>query len=311
VETDARLATWCELHLGSAPRERFFGADHLSEVHGLLLADGRRVVLKVRGRQERLHGCQAVQRAVWEAGIPCPEPLAGPLELAPDEPLAWVSAEAWVDADEVRVPEPAFYARLLAEITTAAPAVDDVPSLEPTVPWLWFDHDDPARAWPPPASDRWDPHRIEADLPPFALDAARRSRARLLADDVGALPVVVTHGDLSGINTRWWDDERCVVHDWDSVVALPEAVVAGSTAGDFASHDRTRLATLEQTERFLEAYAEARGRPWTAAETEIAYAACAWLAAYNVAFEFLKDGPYPVTEQFAMDVAERLRRAGA
>ena len=54
--TDDRLATWCVRHLDSAPVERFFGADHLSEVHGLRLADGRKVVLKLRGRQERLHG---------------------------------------------------------------------------------------------------------------------------------------------------------------------------------------------------------------------------------------------------------------
>jgi hypothetical protein len=323
VGIDDRLVRWCERHLGSGPAERFFGADHLSEVHGLRLADGREVVLKLRGRLERPLGCDAVHRAVWAAGIPSPEPLVGPQALADDEPDRWVTAEEWVPASEIRVPEPGLYARLLAQITAAAPDVADVPSLAPTVPWLWFDHDDPGRTWPPPAHDRWDPHRIEAELPPFALDAARRARARLLADEIRALPTIITHGDLSGINTRWWADDHdtggfgrvvrplFVVHDWDSVVALPEAVVAGSTAGDFVSHDRTRLAPLAQTERFLAAYAEARGRPWTAAETEIAYAADAWLAAYNVAFEHLKDGPYPVTEQFAVDAAEILRRAGA
>jgi hypothetical protein len=61
---DERLAAWCRRHLGSAPVERFFGADHLSQVHGLRLADGREVVLKLRGRQERLLGCHAVHRAV-------------------------------------------------------------------------------------------------------------------------------------------------------------------------------------------------------------------------------------------------------
>jgi hypothetical protein len=309
---DERLAAWCVRHLGSAPVDRFFGADHLSEVHGLQLADGRHVVLKVRGRQDRLRACHVVHRAVWEAGIPCPEPLVGPQALADDEPGRWVSAESWEDASEIRrgddVPE--VYAHLLADIVDASPPLASLPSLEPTVPWLWFDHANPARTWPPPASDRWDPHRIEADLPPIVLETARRSRARLLADDVRALAPVVGHGDLSGINARWRGDAP-VVHDWDSVVALPEAVLAGSTAADHVSDDRTRLATLEQTERFLAAYAAARGFEWTPSTTEIAHAAAAWLAAYNAAFEQLKDGPFPVTEQLLLDAAERLGRANA
>ena len=305
-----RLAAWCLHHLASAPVERFFGADHLSEVHGLRLADGRMVVLKLRGREERLHGCHAVHRAVWEAGIPCPEPLVGPRPLADDEPDVWVTAETWVDATEIRRGDdlPEVYAQLLADIVDASPAVDSVPSLEPPVSWLRFDHPDPHRTWPPPASDRWDPHRIEADLPTIVPETARRSRARLLAG--GAAERVVGHGDLSGLNARWRGADP-VVHDWDSVVALPEAVLAGSTAADFVSDERTRLATLEQADRFLAAYAAARGLTWTTDDLEIAHATGAWIAAHNAAFEYLKDGPYPVSEQLALDAAERLERAAA
>ena len=310
---DARLVRWCEQHLGSSPRERFFGADHLSQVHGVRLEDGREVVLKVRGRAERLLGCHAVHRAVWEAGIPCPEPLAGPEPLE-GEPDRWVSAETWVGGGELRVTDDVaeVYARLLAAIVAAAPAADAVPSLDPLVPWLWYDHDAAGRTWPPPASDRWDPHRIEAELPPFVLDTARRARARLLA--APELPVVVGHGDLSGLNARWWLRDGAwepVVHDWDSVVAVPEAVLAGSTAVDCVSSDVTRLATLEQTERFLDVYAAERGLTWTADELELAWAAGAWLAAYNAAFEHLKESERPVTKRLAVDAGERLRRAGA
>jgi hypothetical protein len=121
---------------------------------------------------------------------------------------------------------------------------------------------------------------------------------------------VVGHGDLSGLNTRWRGPSP-LVHDWDSVVALPEAVLAGSTAVDFVSDERTRLATLEQADRFLDAYAKARSLTWTADDLEIAHATGAWVAAHNAAFEFLKDGPYPVSEQLASDAEERLQRAGA
>ena len=312
ADVDDRLAAWCRRHLGSAPVERFFGADHLSQVHGLRLADGREVVLKLRGRQGRLLGCHAVHRAVWEAGIPCPEPLVGPQALADDEPDWWVTAEAWADASEIRTGDDLaeVYAGLMADIVAAAPAFGLLPSLEPPVPWLWFDHADPRRTWPPAASDRWDPHRIETELPPHIPATARRARARLLADGVRASGRVVGHGDLSGLNTRW-HGLHPIVHDWDSVVAMPEAVLAGSTAADHVSNDRTRLATLAQSDRFLVAYAAARGLSWTVTETEIAYAAGAWLAAYNAAFEHLKDGPYPVSEQLALDAEERLRRARA
>jgi hypothetical protein len=309
---DSRLASWCERHLGSAPAERFFGADHLSQVHGLRLDDGREVVVKLRGQAQRLLGCYAVHRAVWEAGIPCPEPLVGPQPLADDEPGWSVTAESWAGAAEIRRGDdiPEVYARLLADIIDAAPPLHSLPTLEPQVSWLWYDHDAPGRTWPPPASDRWDPHRIEAELPPVILDTARRARARLLADDVRALPRIVGHGDLSGLNARW-DGPHPIVHDWDSVVALPEPVLAGSTAADFVSDERTRLATLEQAERFLDAYADARRRTWTERELQIAYAAGAWLAAHNAAFEHLKNGPYPVGEQLALDAEERLRLADA
>jgi hypothetical protein len=70
------------------------------------------------------------------------------------------------------------------------------------------------------------------------------------------------------------------------------------------------MATLEQTERFLDVYAAERGLTWTAEELELAWAAGAWLSAYNAAFEHLKESDRPVTKRLALEWAERLRRAG-
>ena len=47
------VAMWCRL-LGSGPVATLFEAGYLSEVVGLRLADGRKVVLKVRDWQDRL-----------------------------------------------------------------------------------------------------------------------------------------------------------------------------------------------------------------------------------------------------------------
>jgi hypothetical protein len=313
---DPVLAGWCQHHLGSAAVEQFFGADHLSAVHGLRLADGRAVVLKVRGADARLVACTIVQRAVWQAGVWCPEPLAGPSWLSPEHPDTWVSAETWEGGGErrPRADPPVAYAGVLAAIVAVAPQPQTLPTLSPTVPWLGYDHDAPGRVWPPAASERWDPHRIERELPPVIVDVARRARLRLLAADAARLVLVVGHGDLSGLNARWFTAgsgvERCLVHDWDSVVAAPEAVLAGNAAADHASDDRSRLAPIGDTARFLDAYADARRRAWSPEETQIAWAAGAWVAAYNAAFEHLKGGPGPVTERLLEDGRERIARAG-
>ncbi len=312
---DAALSTWCAQHLGVPAVQRFFGADHLTEVHGLQLADGRRVVLKLRGVVPRVRGCVAVQAALWAAGVPCPRPLAGPSPM-PGRDDRWVTAEEWVGSGETRVrpDDPEVYARLLALIVSRAPAPADLPSLEPPVPWLRYDHGDATRTWPPPETEWWDPHRIA--LPGHVVGTARRVRGRLLAPDMRALAAVVGHGDLSGINVRWFPPStpdgrwRPVVHDWDSVVALPEAVLAGQTSGDFASHDVCRLASVAHSERFLAAYAVERSLRWTPTELEVAHAAALWVAAYNAAFEHLKGGAGPVSQRLAVDAERRLRLAG-
>jgi len=74
VGVDA-LAAWCERWLGAPPVAQLFEAGYLSLVQGLRLADGRQVVVKVRSRGSRLAGCAIVHRALWTAGLACPEPL--------------------------------------------------------------------------------------------------------------------------------------------------------------------------------------------------------------------------------------------
>jgi hypothetical protein len=90
------LSAWCREHLGAPVAERTFSAGNLSAVYGLRLADSRDIVLKVRPAEPRLDACTWVQRRMWEAGFPCPEPLAGPYPLGP----AAATAEAWLPGDE-------------------------------------------------------------------------------------------------------------------------------------------------------------------------------------------------------------------
>ncbi len=329
---DALLAAWCEVHLGSSPVAQFFGVDRLSSVRGIRLADGREVVLKVRGAQPRQEACAIVHRAMFQAGIPCPQPLVGLAPLGAGDAVVGrdqgdgsgvsassiaVSAETWEGEGVAAVGSLGArgYATLLAKMVAAAPAVVELPTLEPAVPWLNWAHGDPGRTWPPALSDRWDPHRIDRVIEPAVHEVARRARARLLRPDVTTLPLVAAHGDFEAQNCRWVPDgpggKRLVIHDWDSVVAMPEAVLAGNSAFTYASVDDCEISTLEQNDEFLASYAVERGRSWSALEWQVAHAAGAWVGAYNAAFEYLKGGPGPVAVGLRHQAGERLARAGA
>lgn len=328
---DPLLSAWCSRYLGSPAVEQFFGLQRLSSVHGLRLADGRHVVLKVREASPRWQACTDVHRVLWASGIPCPQPLVGPVPLVagPSAGLVFppaelsevadlvVNAETWEGEGRQGVApgDAASFAAMLARMVAAAPPIPTLGTLDPHVPWLWWDHGIPERIWCAPASYRWDPHRIVEQMPAEVVEAARRAKHRLLRADFATLPLVAGHGDFEAQNCRWVPDgdggEQLVVHDWDSVVARPEAVLAGNSASTFVARDDSAISSIADTEAFLAGYEAARGRPFSDLEREIAWATGVWVGGYNSAFEYLKEGPAGVTAGMLDQAEERLRRAGA
>jgi hypothetical protein len=300
---DEELAAWCRRWLGAEPVAALFQAGYLSQVTGLRLADGREVVLKARPPAARLAGCVAVQAALAGAGFPCPRPLAGP---APLGPLA-ATAEELVAGGDLLAPgpdAPGRFASLLAELVRLAPDPAAVPTLAPSPAWAAWDHDHPG-LWPPP-DDRagdLDDHPGPAWLDRVA--AAVRERLTGLR-----LPPVVGHADWESQNLRWRDGRPLAVHDWDSAVAQPEAVVAGMAAAVWpAAGGPGEGAAVEQTEAFLAAYERARERPWTPAERQACWAAGLWVRAFNAKKERMVGGG-PQLDRLAAEVTERTGRAG-
>ena len=100
-----------------------------------------------------------------------------------------------------------------------------------------------------------------------------------------------------------------MIHDWDSVVAMPEAVLAGNSAFTYVSVLDCEISSMAQNDEFLAAYAAERGRAWTELEWQVAHAAGAWVGAYNAAFEHLKGGPGPVTAGLREQAEEAAARA--
>ncbi len=300
---DEELAAWCRDRLGAEPEAVLFRAGYLSEVTGLRLADGREVVVKARPPAPRLRGCLAVQAALAGAGFPCPRPLAGPAPLGRLD----ATAEELVPGGDLLAPGPdaaGRFARLLAELVRLAPSPAAVPTLRPSPPWAAWDHDHPG-LWPPP--DDRDGNLDDHPGPAWLDRVAAAVRARLASL---RLPPVVGHADWESQNIRWREGRPLAVHDWDSAVVQPEAVVAGLAAAIWpAAGAPGQVATVEQTEQLLAAYERARGRPWTPAERQACWAAGLWVRAFNAKKQHSTGGG-PHLDRLAAEVPERAARAG-
>ena len=296
------LAVWCRRWLGAPPAAQLFEAGNLSTVKGLRLADGREVVIKVRPSEPRLAGCAIVHRALWAAGFPCPEPLAGP------QPLGGHAATAETLVPGAGEPPPeselaALSAAGLARLVELAPDPGSVPSLAPSPSWAGWDHPAP-ELWPA-AEDR------DVDLNAYPeprwlarVAAAVRGHLRGHAGDRE-----IGHGDWLPENLSWHGPHLIAVHDWDSVICQPEPAIAGLAAASFLGiDDPTAMANVEQSAAFLDAYQQARGRGWTRGDYAACWAAGLWQRAFDAKARSLDGDPEQILTRH--DARARLRLAG-
>jgi hypothetical protein len=297
-----RLARWCIEHLGSPPAEEIFRAGYLSVVIGLRLADGREVVVKVRPDSPRLAACVDVQRRMFQAGYPCPRPLTGAAALGRDVATAesYVPGGAMLpSADHASLA----FAEAFAWLIRLAPRPAEVSTLDPPPSWAAWNHGGDG-LWPSPEGH--DVNLNEVAGAEWIDDAGRRARDRLRA---GESEAVIGHCDWLAGNLRWSGNALLVVHDWDSVTADSEAVLVGFAAALYSTVNADKLATVEDTERFLGAYCHARGREFSAGELGRSWAAGVWTRAYDAKFQHAVS--QPITSLSEDEARERLRRAGA
>ncbi len=291
----ARLARWCTEHLGSPPAAEIFRSGYLSAVVGLRLADDRAVVVKVRPESPRIAACVEVQRRMFHAGYPCPQPLTGPAPFGHDV----ATAEAYVPGGAM-FPSADHAARAFAEafarLIRLAPRPAEVPGLDPAPSWAAWNHSGD-RPWPCP--DDPDVNLNDVAAPGWIDDAGRRARDRLRASESEA---VIGHCDWLAANLRWTGDELLVVHDWDSMTADSEAVLVGFAAALYSTVSADELATVEDTERFLDAYCHARGREFSTDELGV------WTRAYDAKYQHTVG--QPITSLSENEARERLRRTG-
>ena len=297
------LPGWCLDHLGGEPTGVLFQAKQISLVFGLRLTGGQDVVVKARADDGRAGSCVAAQARLAERGFPCARPLTpvtgvGSLAVHAEEfrPGGEVLCG---DSPDVAVRYAEVFAWLMAELAgvTVAPPL-------PNPPWVRWDHTD-SGLWP--AIGFLD-SRDQSVVPGDVADTAGRARRRILA---AGLPCVLGHADFEAQNLRWHGRQVWAVHDWDSLAWQPEAALAGAASGSFASSGPPTLAPVQSSEAFLAAYQDIRGRVFTAAEQDIAWAASVWMAAYNAREEALRGDTSLGRDALRAQAAERLRRANA
>jgi len=120
---------------------------------------------------------------------------------------------------------------------------------------------------------------------------------------------VIGHGDWHLGNLCWQGQQLIAVHDWDSVICQPEPAIAGLAAVSFRGiEDPARLARVEDSAAFLDAYQQARGRRWTAQDYAACWAAGLWQRTFDAKTQSLDGDPEQILTRHEAEA--RLRLAG-
>jgi hypothetical protein len=298
VVDDKTLGEWCHRYLEDGLGSVLFRSGHLSEVVGVQLTSGRQVVVKVRPYAPRLTGCLAVQRHLARMGFPCPAPLTGVTRLGVLAVTAETAMPGGGQLSATGGAEP--FAVLLARLIGSAPDPSRTPTLAPSPPWTGWDHPG-ALLWPDADDEGRDLNALSG--PRWVDDAARRVRDRLTASRAC---VRIGHGDWESQNIAWASGVPLAVHDWDSVIAQPEASIVGLAAAVWPAMGAPGgAASVAQTEEFIASYQVATARPWAQSEVQDAWAAGLWVRLFN-ARKDAADGGGPQLNRLEGEVDERL-----
>jgi Ser/Thr protein kinase RdoA (MazF antagonist) len=247
------------------------------------LADGVRVVVKAyqaRWHAPFLAAVHRVQHHLLGRGIPCPEPVAGPLPIL--RGLALIDAR--LPDPGIRPPTPTMLpisAAGLADVIHASRGVD--PSDLSPHP---MDASDQGGLYPTPHSPIFD-FGATVDGAEWIDELA--SAAREVRDERPG-ERVIAHSDWSARNVRMDEQRLLAVYDWDSLAVVPEPVAVGQAAATWSAIDDGQPApTCQEIAAYAYAYERARGRPFTEHEMRTLGAAALYVLAYTARCEHAVD----------------------
>jgi hypothetical protein len=121
-------------------------------------------------------------------------------------------------------------------------------------------------------------------------------------------PLIIGHGDWYTANLRWAGKGLLAAFDWDSVIAAPESVIVGLAAAVYPATYAGTEASIDESQRFLNAYTSARTRVFSDVELEEVWAAGLWNRSFDEKKQFSTEGK--VESLTESESVERRRRAG-
>ncbi len=283
------VVEFVEAALGIAVVRPWFFTLSVGPVAACELADARVVVVKVHPRRVRsstLAEMHRVQRHLVAHDFPAPVPVAGPLPF--DE--RWATIDSWLD-DQGNDFGPGAMRASAAGLARTVELARDVADVEV------FDHAMMARAvgarYPEPHSPLFDFSKPDARI--AAIDA--------LADDAVAVidaldaPRVVAHGDWSARNVRFGPEGLRGAYDWDSLIAIPEALAVGIAAAtwrSFGDADDAIAPDPSEVGEYLDHYEAGRRSPFSTSERRAVRAQALHTLCYTARCEISLGPGHPV-----------------
>jgi hypothetical protein len=275
---------FCLTELGSPVAVPLFYEASVGCVAGVVLEDGRRVVVKAQSLanpQTYLDASVRIQSTLVERGFPAPAVLRGPRPLA--HTLATV--EQLVEEGEYRdaheEPVRDALARALAQLVALAA---DLPrdGLAREQQTLARDN-----LWPQPHHRMFDFDATRAGTE-WIDELAERAKGRLASP---AEPVI-GHTDWTVKHCRFVGDELHIVYDWDSLGLMPEPELVGHAAAHFTTTwqvDVPLIPSPGEARAFVAEYERMRGRTFDRRERARLAAQAVYSLAYGARCEACGD----------------------
>jgi hypothetical protein len=272
------LNAFCLQNLGSAVARGLFHQSSIGSVTGVVLEDGRSVVIKAHqpGRsREFLAEVVRIQSYLAERRIFATKVIAGPLPLG----RGYTVVEAFTDGGtraDAHCPEirNALAAGLHA-IVRACDRFVETTSLGPGLPASSGD-----ALWPTPHSKLFD-FAASAKGAEWIDDVARRARGRMTP----AGNRVIGHGDWRAEHVRFAGNTPILAFDWDSLCCEREPALVGAVAhgfcADWSQRDNRQAPSFEEARAFVEDYERARGEAFSTEERRLCGACFAYAIAYT------------------------------
>ena len=301
------IGAFCVAHLGAGIDASVFYASSQGGASGIVLADGRRVVVKAHAptwARAALDAVYRTQRALAARQFPCPRPLLAPTRLGRGYATVEELIDEGGDADGHRPAIRRALAETLARLVASARDLRDTAGLRPALLTAL----PPDVLWPTPHSPIFDLERTAAGA--AWIDRLAAEAREMLAHGVGA--VIIGHTDWGVQNCRFVGDALRVVYDWDSLARDKETTIVAHAATNFPFNwslpEPPTGPSADEARAFIEEYEAVRGVPFSDEERVGMAAAATYALAYSARLEH---SLYPEIADFPVDTARaRLAQYG-